>query len=161
LTAAVRVYDVNLKGVVHCVQSFYPDMVARKSGHVVIVGSQAGMVPNWVTQHGPYTSAKAAVMALGAAMRPEAEQFGVGVTSVIVAGTQTEIMKSERSRPARYGDALKHDVPRREARRIPPADVAVQIIDGIRENKSWVATHPDLKEKTKSYFDSILAAFDR
>jgi short-subunit dehydrogenase len=152
---------VNLKGVVHFVQIFYPEMVARKSGHVVIVGSQAGMVPNWVTQHGPYTSAKAAVMSLGAAMRPEAEQFGVGVTSVIVAGTQTEIMKSERSRPARYGDALVHNVPRREARRIPPSDVAVQIVEGIKENKGWVATHPDMKAKTKEYFESILASFDR
>ena len=49
------VYDVVLNGVVHCVQLFYPDMVKKKSGHIVIVGSQAGMVPDWVTLHGPYT----------------------------------------------------------------------------------------------------------
>jgi short-subunit dehydrogenase len=47
-------------------------MVARKSGHIILTGSQAGMVPDWVTEHGPYTSAKAAVHALGTALRPEA-----------------------------------------------------------------------------------------
>ncbi|KAF2735800.1 NAD(P)-binding protein [Polyplosphaeria fusca] len=154
------VYGVVLNGTHYCIQEFYPDMVQRGYGHLVINGSQAGMVPNWVTLHGPYTSAKAAVHALGAAMRPEAAQHGVGVTTVIIAGTQTEIMQSERSRPDRFGEPLKIEVARRAARRVPASDVAAQILVGIKEDKGWVATHPDLKERTKQYFDEILAAYD-
>lgn len=154
------VYGVVLHGTTYCISEFYPDMVERKSGHIVINGSQAGMVPNWVTLHGPYTSAKAAVHALGAAMRPEAAEYGVGVTTVVIAGTQTEIMKSERSRPERFGEPLKVEIARRAARRVPAEDVAAQILEGITENKGWVATHPDLKERTKQYFDEILAAYD-
>ena len=128
--------------------------------HIVINGSQAGMVPNWVTLHGPYTSAKAAVHALGAALRPEAATHGVGVSTVIIAGTQTEIMQSERSRPERFGPSLDIKLERRAARRVPTSEVAEKIVKGIREDKGWVATHPDLKERTKQYFDEILAAYD-
>lgn len=155
------VIDVVYYGTVHCIEFFYPEMVKRGYGHIVINGSQAGMVPNWVTLHGPYTSAKAAVHALGAAMRPEAAEHGVGVTTVIIAGTQTEIMKSERSRPERFGESLVVPVAKREARRVPPAEVAEKILRGITNDEGWVATHPDLKARTKQYFDEILAAYDR
>jgi short-subunit dehydrogenase len=154
------VYDVVLQGVVNFIQIFYPDMVKQKSGHIVFIGSQAGLAPNWVSLHGPYTSAKSAVMTLGAALRPEAEEHGIGVSNIIVAGTLTEIIKSERSRPERYGDALVVNVPKREARRIPASDVAEMIVTGVKENKGWVATHPELKSVTKKYFDEILAAYD-
>jgi NAD(P)-dependent dehydrogenase (short-subunit alcohol dehydrogenase family) len=155
------VYDVVLHGTVYCIQLFYPDMVKRKSGHIVLVGSQAGMAVDWVTLHGPYTSAKAAVMALGASLRTEAADHGVGVSNIIVAGTQTEIMKCERSRPERYGEPLKVDIKKREARRIPPQDVAEMIVRGIKEDKAWVATHPELKSLTEGYFGRILASYDQ
>ena len=154
------VYDVVLGGVTNCVQIFYPEMVKRGSGHIVLTGSQAGMVPDWFTEHGPYTSAKAAVHALGAALRPEAEWHGVSVTTVIVAGVSTDIMKSERSRPEKYGDAGPKTEKRRVARRISPGTVAKLTVDGIKNNQAWVATHPDLKPVTKDYFDRILAAYD-
>jgi len=156
------VYDVVLGGTVNCIQLFYPDMVKRKSGHIVLTGSQAGMVPDWVTLHGPYTSAKSAVHALGSALRPEAAEHDVGVSTIIVAGTLTDIIKSERSRPERYGNALVVDyLKKREARRIPPSEVAEKIVRGVKGNAGWVATHPELKERTKEYFDGILAAYDR
>ena len=41
------VYDVVLRGTIYCIQIFYPHMCKRKSGHIVITGSQAGMVPDW------------------------------------------------------------------------------------------------------------------
>ena len=154
------VYGVVLNGTVFCVQMFYPDMAKRKQGHIVMTGSQAGMVPDWVTEHGPYTSAKAAVHAFGTALRPEAAVHGVGVSVIVVAGTQTEIMKSERSRPAKFGNPLAIERPKREARRISPDDVAGMIVEGVKEDKGFVATHPDLKAKTKEYFDRILAAYD-
>jgi len=107
------------------------------------------MVPDWVTEHGPYTSAKAAVHALGTALRPEAAEHGVGVSTIIVAGTLTEIMKSERSRPEKYGGEGFKCAKKREARRIPASDVAEMIAVGVKENKAWVATHPELKDVTK------------
>lgn len=149
-----------LFGVTNCIQVFYPHLCARQTGQIVIVGSQQGMLPTWYTNHGPYTSAKSAVMALGASLRPEAAEHNVGVTSVIVAATTTDIMKCERSRPQRFGEPQHLATEKRVAVRIPASDVGEMIVKGIRENKEWVATHPGLKELQKGYFDRILAAYD-
>lgn len=154
------VYDVVLKGTVYCIQIFYPYLCKQKSGHIVLTGSQAGMVPDWFLDHGPYTSAKSAVTALGTALRPEAAQHGVGVTNVIVAGTITEIMKSERSRPVEYGDPLQVPIGKRSARRIEASEVADMIVQGVRDDVAFVATHAELKAVTKDYFDRILASYD-
>ena len=156
------VYGVVLGGVTNCVQVFYPEMCERKSGQIILTGSQAGMVPDWFTLHGPYTGAKAAVHALGTALRPEAAEHNVGITVVIVAGTLTDITKSERSRPEKFGEALVVDgMKKREARRIPAEEVAQRTLRGVMENAAFVATHPELKTLTKEYFDRILAAYDR
>ena len=151
-----------LGGVSNCIQQFSPDMCKRKTGQIILTGSQAGAVPDWFTLHGPYTAAKAAVHALGTALRPEAAEHNVGVTVVIVAGTMTDIMKSERSRPDKFGESLfVSGMKKREARRIPPQEVAERTIRGVKENAAFVATHPELKTLTKEYFDRILAAYDR
>lgn len=154
------VFGVVLNGTVNCIQAFYPGMCERKTGHILITGSQAGMNVTWVKLHGPYTAAKSAVMALGAALRPEASEHGVGVSNVIVAGTQTEILQGERSRPAKFGEPQNLDRVKRNAHRIPPSDIGKMMVDGIKQNKEWIATHPELKESTKGYFDRILAAYD-
>lgn len=154
------VFGVCLYGPAYCIQTFYPEMVARKSGHIVLIGSQAGMNPTWFAHHGPYTAAKSGVMALGAALRLEALEHNVGVTSVIVAATTTNIMKCERSRPEKYGKSQPFDAEKRAAHRIPAADVGRMTVQGIVENKEWVATHPELKQMQKEYFDRILAAYD-
>lgn len=149
-----------LFGVTNFVQIYYPEMCRRGAGHIVITGSQAGMNPTWFSNHGPYTSAKAAVMALGAALRLEAAEHGVGVTSVIVAATHTDIMQCERARPERFGAPQQVEREKRVARRIPASDVSGMIVRGIKENREWVATHPELKGMQKSYFDRILKSYD-
>jgi hypothetical protein len=35
------------------------------------------------------------------------------------------------------------------------------VVVGVKENKAWVATHPELKEITSKYFEGILEAYDR
>ena len=155
------VTDVVWNGVAYCIQLWYPEMIKRKHGHIVLIGSQAGMVPDWFTQHGPYTALKSAVMALGTGLRAEAVDHNVGITNVIVAGVTTEIAQSSKGkRPEGYGDALVHNVGRRQTRRIPASDCAEIIVKGVSENKAWVATHPDLKGVTSGYFDQILSAYD-
>jgi hypothetical protein len=38
---------------------------------------------------------------------------------------------------------------KREAGRIPPRDVAEMMLQGVKHNAAWVATHPDLKVSHK------------
>lgn len=166
------VYDVVLRGVTNCIQAFYPLMARAGDGQIMITGSQAGLVPDWTLYHGPYTSAKSAVMALGVALRPEAAQHGVGVTVMIPAGTDSDILQSGRSRPERYG-APAGEIPvsnfalRDGAPSIAPGskftltseEVADIVIEKLPENPAFIATHPGMKPLVKDYFDRILSAY--
>ncbi|QTH24982.1 SDR family NAD(P)-dependent oxidoreductase (plasmid) [Rhizorhabdus wittichii] len=167
------IYDVVLRGVTHCIQAFYPLMAKAGEGQILLTGSHAGLVPDWVLGHGPYTSAKSAVMALGAALRPEAAQHGVGVSILIPAGTESDILQSARSRPARYGTTANTgmsptDMVPREGAPMPLADtkffltaeeVADIAIRALPDNPGFIATHPGLRPLVEDYFGRILAAY--
>lgn len=162
-----------LRGVTHCIQAFYPLMAKAGEGQILLTGSHAGLVPDWVLGHGPYTSAKSAVMALGAALRPEAAQHGVGVSILIPAGTESDILQSARSRPARYGTAANTgmsptDMVPREGAPMPLTDtkffltaeeVADIAIRALPDNPGFIATHPGLRPLVEDYFGRILAAY--
>ena len=40
------IIEVNLMGVVHCVEVFLPHMLAQKDGHIVATSSTAGLIPS-------------------------------------------------------------------------------------------------------------------
>ena len=163
------VTDVVFKGVANCVQAFYPGMVARKSGHIMLTGSQTALAPDWVLQHGPYIAAKAAVHALAFSLRPEAAEHGVGVTLFVPAATETDVEKGQRSRQQRYGEALQGEVKLRADAPPPLADypfflsaedAAARAIQGIRDNAAIVVTHAGMKPLVADWFDRVLAAYD-
>lgn len=167
------VYDVVLRGVTHCVQAFYPVMARAGEGQIMITGSQAGLLPDWVLGHGPYTSAKAAVTALGIALRPEAAEHGVGVTVLIPAGTESDIMQSNRSRPDKYGaeggkSPSYEDLKLREGAPQPSdaskyfltsAEVAEMVIEKLPDNPAFIATHACMKPLVEECFNRILSAY--
>ena len=167
------VIDVVLRGVTNCIQVFYPLMVEARKGQILLTGSQAGLVPDWVLGHGPYTAAKAAVMALGAALRPEAAEHGVGVTTVIPASIESDILQSERSRPTRYGAGADTgmspaDMRPREGAPHPLPDTkfvlsaqeaADLILAKLPGDPAYIVTHPGLKTLAQDYFERILEAY--
>lgn len=167
------VYDVVLRGVTNCIQAFYPVMAKAGEGQIMITGSQAGLLPDWTLGHGPYTSAKAAVTALGVALRPEAAEHGVGVTVMIPAATESDILQSSRTRPERFGGAaarqtLHNELAMREGAPPPSdaskfymtaAEVAEIVVSKLPENPAFIATHACMKPVVEEYFERILAAY--
>jgi NAD(P)-dependent dehydrogenase (short-subunit alcohol dehydrogenase family) len=162
------VYDVVLRGVTHCVQAFYPLMAGQGEGQILMTGSQAGLVPDWVLGHGPYTSAKAAVTALAVALRPEAIEHGVGVSLLIPAGTESDIQLSARSRQSRYGVSLEGQMSPRPGAPEPlegtkfwltPDEVAAYVVAELPRNPAFIVTHPGLKPLVEDYFERIVGAY--
>jgi short-subunit dehydrogenase len=94
---------VNLDGVTHCLQAFLPDMIKAGAGHVVATASMAGLIPNWVPYHVPYTAAKAGVIGLMLNLRHELSEFGVGCTVLCPGAVTTKIIETPRYRPSRFG----------------------------------------------------------
>lgn len=84
------VLDVNLHGVIHGIAAVYPEMIARRRGHVVNTASMAGLLP------GPgmvsYTTSKHAVVGLSKALRIEAAPHGVRVSVLCPGAVRTPIL---------------------------------------------------------------------
>lgn len=108
------IIDVNLRGVIHGVQSAYPVMIRQGSGHVVNTASMAGLITT--TAQAGYTATKHAVVALSKAMRVEAATHGVRVsvlcpgvvrTPILTGGEYGRNKSVSRENQLKLGEALR------------------------------------------------------
>jgi NADP-dependent 3-hydroxy acid dehydrogenase YdfG len=80
--------DINVKGLLYVSREILPGMTAKKSGHVINIGSVAGkeVYPNGNV----YCASKFAVDALTKGMRMDLNPFGIKVTSIHPGLVETE-----------------------------------------------------------------------
>ena len=83
-----QMIDTNIKGLLYVTRVVSPGMVARKSGHIVNIGSLAGktVYPNGAV----YCATKHAVKALSEGMRMDFLPYGIRVTEVCPGAVDTE-----------------------------------------------------------------------
>lgn len=141
------VLGVNLMGVVHAVRAFLPRMLgAGDDGHVVVTASLSGLVS--FPHAGPYGASKHAVVTLGEqlALELRLRRAPIGVSVLCPAWVRTEILRSERHRPARFRDGRGDHAaePSLElaasmaAEGLDPAQVADQTVAAVRDGRFWV-----------------------
>jgi NAD(P)-dependent dehydrogenase (short-subunit alcohol dehydrogenase family) len=87
--------EVNLYGVLNGCQLVLPEMVARRSGHIINIASMAGVmaVPGQVV----YAATKYGVVGLSVAMADEFASQGVQVSVVMPPFTQTDLIAGTKS----------------------------------------------------------------
>jgi len=116
--------DINLHGVIFGTKIAMEDMIARNTGHIVNIASQAGKAgfPGGAT----YCATKHAVVGLSEAARGELRDTGVEVSCVMPAIVNTEL-----------GSGL-HDA--RGVKTLEPEEVAEAIVEAIETNRFdvWV-----------------------
>jgi len=115
---AQRIMDINVHGVINGMKEALPRMLARGSGHVVNIASQAGKYgfPGGAT----YCASKAAVINLSRAVRKELRGSGVDISVVSPVAVNTEL-------------GLGLAEPRqRQFRKIEPQEVAEAIAETLR-----------------------------
>lgn len=83
--------DINVKGLLYVTKAIVPQMVQRKSGHIVHVGSIAGIeaYPNGNV----YCASKHAVDALNKTMRMDLHQYNIRVSAINPGLVETEFSK--------------------------------------------------------------------
>ncbi len=87
----LRMVDVNVKGVLHCIAATLPVMVEHRRGHVVNVGSLAGRRP--FPGGTVYAATKFAVRCISAGMQLElSAAHGIRVTDIQPGVVATELM---------------------------------------------------------------------
>lgn len=77
-----RVFDVNIWSVIYSVRSFLPAMIERGSGHIVNVGSGAGIVG--IPYHIQYVASKFAVVGLSEALYSELKHVHKGIEVSVI-----------------------------------------------------------------------------
>jgi short-subunit dehydrogenase len=121
--------EVNLYGVLTGCQLILPDMVKRRSGHIVNVASMAGMVavPGQVV----YAGTKFAVVGLSTAMADEFAPQGVEVTVILPTFTNTELIAGTKATGAQ--------------KPVQPEDIAAAIVKALDKPKTHVSVPAPLR----------------
>ena len=165
------VFDVNLWGVVHGLQTFVPIM--REQGtraHIVNTASIAGLLSG-IAFIGPYAATKVAVVSISETLVQELaiDQTPIGVSVLCPSSVDTRVMESERGRPAALG--VEHRTEMAESVRLmirdsftgptgqTPASVAARVLEAIRNGEFWIITHADERPVVEARAADIVGNF--
>jgi len=85
-----RIVGVNLLGVIHGTIAAYKVMATQSTGHIVNIASEAGLVP--LATSVAYATTKHGVVGLSLSLRPEAEQYGVKVSTVCPGRVKSDML---------------------------------------------------------------------
>lgn len=164
------VLGVNLHGVINGVQTFAPRMKARalagevKGGHIANTASMASFVAGGIP--GIYNTSKFAVRGLTYSLRHSMCDYGIGVSAVHPGLVKSYIYASDDVRPEGLKGAMKPVDPVAIERLegvhefgMEPDVIGARILDGIRENRANIFTHPDHREEVEELFAEILADY--
>jgi NAD(P)-dependent dehydrogenase (short-subunit alcohol dehydrogenase family) len=153
--------SVNLMGVVHGSTIFGKHMAERGSGHIVNTASIGGWAPD--PNCAPYTTSKFAVVGFSEALRRDLEGDGVGVSILCPGPVATGMAKADRLRPVSAGPSAATSLAAEPVMAVgmPPDDVGDLVIDGIRENATYVFTHPDFGVAFEPRFEEMRRALAR
>ena len=164
------VLGVNLGGVINGVMTFAPRMKARalsgevNGGHITHTASMASFIGSGTP--GIYNTSKFAVRGLSYSLRHSMYQYGIGVSCVHPGLVKSYIYASDDVRPDELKGAMK-PVDKAMVDRLAgvhefgmePDVIGARILEGIRENRANIFTHPDHKEEVREIFDEILADY--
>jgi NAD(P)-dependent dehydrogenase (short-subunit alcohol dehydrogenase family) len=162
------VLGVNLWGVINGIRAFVPGMIAHgEEGHVINTASLAGITTP--TLDALYGASKHAVVAISEALYFQLHITGSKLSaSVLCPGfVRTNIMDAARNRPQELQNPPAGEPPEGAAQMeafmrglieggLQPADVAGLVVDGIREDKFWILTAPELDQAVRDRVDRIL-----
>jgi NAD(P)-dependent dehydrogenase (short-subunit alcohol dehydrogenase family) len=133
-----RILDVNLRGVIHGVQSAYPIMLRQGFGHIVNTASLAGLVPAPLVVG--YCTTKHAIVGLSLSLRIEAATAGVRVSVLCPGVIRTPALIDG----GKYGKLLQ-PIPREAQQEIferqspmPPERFAERALRAVARNQAII-----------------------
>lgn len=153
---------VNLFGVANGLRSFVPRMIEQGEGHIVNTGSGASFVST--PRLGPYCATKHAIVGLSEALRYELDGTGIGVSVLVPAGVNTNIIESG-ARPSSDPETTAADfgvlvgaMDETSLQMIEPDVVADITIVGVKEGWDYIVMGPGQEVGVQRRYDEVLAA---
>jgi short-subunit dehydrogenase len=154
-----------LKPFINGVMTFVPRMIANgKGGFVVNTASMAG----WLGSGSPgiYNTTKFAVRGLSESLRYSLAKYGIGVSCVCPGLVKSYIYASDDIRPSELMASAK-PVDNVHVERLAglhqagmePDVIAERILQGMRDNQTYIFPMPDHKEELAENFEEVLGFY--
>jgi NAD(P)-dependent dehydrogenase (short-subunit alcohol dehydrogenase family) len=151
------VFGVNVHGVVNGVQAFIDQLREHDEAQIVNTGSMAGLAPRLHMTLGIYSASKAAVVSYSEMLRSQLADEGIGVSVLCPSTVNTRIWEADRNRPAELGNGESVPKPDRAFQAIDGIAVGPLVVRGIRENRGYIFTSDDARERVETRTATILA----
>ncbi|MGB8407783.1 MAG: SDR family oxidoreductase [Mycobacterium sp.] len=121
--------EVNLYGVITGCQLALPEMVRRRSGHIINIGSMAGLIP--VPGQAIYNATKFGVVGMSAALADEFAPQGVEISVIMPPFTRTELISGTTETAT--------------TKPVEPEDIAAAVVKTLDKPKTHVSVPPALR----------------
>ncbi|MBX6352970.1 MAG: glucose 1-dehydrogenase [Thermoflavifilum sp.] len=115
-----RIVEINLLGPIRCTQAVLREMIPRRYGKIISIGSDAGRVGS--TGEAVYSAAKGGVIAFTKTVAREVARYGINVNAVCPGPTDTALLAEVAGDNPNLVEALKRSIPFR--RLGTPEDIA-------------------------------------
>ncbi len=156
--------SVNLGGVINGVVTILPRILAHgEGGHIVSTASMSGLVPHPGATI--YASSKAAVIAMMESMRGELEPKGVICSAFCPGAVQSNIARSQETRPAEFADTgyAESDKRRQQGNNydhiyMTGDEVGERVRAGIENDELYILTHKEFLPGVKARAAAMVAA---
>jgi NAD(P)-dependent dehydrogenase (short-subunit alcohol dehydrogenase family) len=140
-----RVVDINLMGPIAVLEYLVPAMIeAGRGGQVVNVSSAAGIIG--MPWHAAYSASKFGLRGVSEVLRFDLARHRIGVTLVCPGGVDTGLTETvsiagvDNASP-QFRKLQAHF----KKRAVTPEQAASSVLWGVRKNKFWVYTSPDIR----------------
>jgi NAD(P)-dependent dehydrogenase (short-subunit alcohol dehydrogenase family) len=159
------IMGVNFGGVVNGQVNFIPKIKSHgEGGHIVNVASMAAFISG--PQAGIYTASKFAVRGMTECLRYNLAPYDIGVSLMCPGLTRTNAWDSALKRPDQFGDSGLGEVDPEALKQfgtafdlgMDPEEVGEKTVQGIRENKGLILTHPEHGEDIQEIYETTMAA---
>ncbi|MGV0636159.1 SDR family oxidoreductase [Mycolicibacillus trivialis] len=121
--------EVNVYGVLTGCQLVLPEMIQRRSGHVINIASLIGLIP--LPGQVTYTATKAAVIGLTVALADEVAEHNVQVSAVMPPFTNTDLISGTKTTAA--------------SKPVEPEDIAKAIVKLLNKPKTLASVPAPLR----------------
>jgi NAD(P)-dependent dehydrogenase (short-subunit alcohol dehydrogenase family) len=159
------VMGVNLHGPINGVMTFVPRMInAGNGGYIVNTASMAG----WLAAGSPgiYNTTKFAVRGMSESLRYSLAPHGIGVSILCPGLVKSYIYASDDVRPKALLAGAK-PIDTENVKRLAefhefgmePDVIAARVLDGMRDNRAYIFSHPEFQEELAELFNEYLADF--
>lgn len=154
------ILEINLFGAYNGMRAVLPRMLASGApAHIINIASIAAY--RATAQLSAYTASKHALLGLSECLRLELAGTPVGVSVVGPGSTATDLGRTAQNVAAREGLALENaeELSRRLAVGLDPAVVVSRILDGVRDGRFHILTHPDTRPSLEQRFSEMMAGY--